>query len=168
MAINRLAESLRTIIKAHRMPLSEVSERINTLYIGGQLTAAERAELTELMHSEATPESEMGGWEQMYRALAAKMATLNETVNALGARLSALEGGGSPATGDAAATVPEWEPWDGVSAGYAYGDVVTHGGRYWVSELVSMANVWEPGALGVDERYWREITEAEALAAANQ
>jgi hypothetical protein len=32
-----------------------------------------------------------------------------------------------------------------------------HGGRVWENMLIGMTNVWEPGAPGVDERYWREV-----------
>lgn len=157
----RTAEQMRVVIRARQTPLTELSERIETLYIAGRLTTDERAGLIELMHSEASAGAEVGDYREMYRALAEKYNELEARVKAL----EAQDGGGDSETEGG---YPVWRAWDGVSGGYAYGAVVQHGGRYWMSQLVNRTNVWEPGAPGVDERYWREITEAEALAAANQ
>ena len=71
--------------------------------------------------------------------------------------LEAAAGGESEGGEEAGDEIPEWEPWDGVSGGYKTGDVVRHGGKTWENMLVGMTNVWEPGAPGVDERYWREV-----------
>lgn len=168
--MNNMVNLMKNVILSARTPLSEVSERIDTLYAGGRITADERNELIELMHSKATPDAEMGDYKALYEALARKYNALHETVQQLAADVAALKAaaGDLPTGGGQTATVPVWEPYDGVSSGYAYGAVVQHGGRYWMSQLDNMANVWEPGAPGVDERYWKEITEAEALAAANQ
>ena len=168
--MNNMATLMRNVINGRGMPLTQVSERIETLYIGGRINAEERAELIELMHSKASPEAEAGDYKTMYKALAERYNKLHAEVEQLKADVAALKGtsGDLPTGGGQTAAVPAWEPYDGVSGGYAYGTVVQHGGRYWMSQLVDMTNVWEPGALGIDERYWREITEAEALAAANQ
>lgn len=167
--MNNMATLMRNVINGRGMPLTQISERIETLYIGGRINAEERAELTELMHSKASPEAEAGDYKAMYKALAERYNALHAEVEQLKADVAALKGGtGDMGGGETVKTVPAWEPYDGVSGSYAYGAVVLHGGRYWMSQLVNMTNVWEPGALGIDERYWREITEAEALAAANQ
>ena len=167
--MNNMATLMRNVINGRGMPLTQISERIETLYIGGRINAEERAELIELMHSKATPEAEAGDYKAMYKALAEKYNALHADVEKLKADVAALNGGtGDMGGGETVKTVPAWEPYDGVSGGYAFGAVVQHGGRYWMNQLVNMTNVWEPGALGIDERYWREITEAEALAAANQ
>lgn len=167
--MNNMATLMRNVINGRGMPLTQVSERIETLYIGGRINAEERAELIELMHSKASPEAEAGDYKAMYKALAVKYNALHAEVEQLKADVAALRGtSGDMGGGETEKTVPAWEPYDGVSSGYAYGAVVRHGGRYWISQLYGASNVWEPGALGIDERYWREITEAEALAAANQ
>lgn len=168
--MNNMATLMRNVINGRGMPLTQISERIETLYIGGRINAEERAELIELMHSKATPEAEAGDYKALYKALAVKYNALHAEVERLKADVAALKVGTGdlPTGGGQTATVPAWEPYDGVSDGYAYGAVVQHGGRYWMSQLYGASNVWEPGALGIDERYWREITEAEALAAANQ
>ena len=154
---NSMAVILKNVIRNGGMPLTQVSERIETMYLNGRINAGERLELTELMHEKASPENEKGGWEEMYRTLAGKYRELE-------ARVEALETAGGDAEGeDGEAEIPQWQAWNGVNGGYAQGDVVMHEGRFYVSEYAGAVNVWEPGALGVDERYWREITEEEAI-----
>ena len=156
-----MAGILRNVIRNGGMPLTQVNERIETMYLSGRINAEERAELVELMHEKARPENETGGWKEMYEALAAKY-------NELAARMEAAEhaiaelGGEADAETGGGAEISEWELWDGVSGGYQQGDIVLHEGRYYVSEYKGAVNVWEPGAPGIDERYWREITEEEA------
>lgn len=62
--------------------------------------------------------------------------------------------------------VREWEPCHPLktSTHYRYGDKTRHGGKVWRDVLDSTRkklNVWEPGAQGIDERYWVEETEPE-------
>lgn len=56
-------------------------------------------------------------------------------------------------------SVPEWEsPLTDHSKMYALDAVVAHNGRFWKSTHPGL-NSWEPGAHGVDEYIWRDITE---------
>lgn len=48
------------------------------------------------------------------------------------------------------------EPWVN-GTGYEFGIRVTHVGKTWENTLKGMPNTWEPGAPGIDERYWKEI-----------
>ena len=145
----RTAEQMRIVIRARQTPLTELSERIETLYIAGRLTTEERAGLIELMHSEASAGAEMGDYREMYRALAEKYNGLEARVRAL----EAQDGGGDSGTEGG---YPAWRAWDGVSGEYPKGAVVVHNGILWES-VYDGQNVWEPGAHGVDERYWVEI-----------
>ena len=58
--------------------------------------------------------------------------------------------------------IEKWVAWDGISNRYQYGAVVKHKGKYYQNMLQNVQNVWEPGSVGVDERYWKEITKEEA------
>ena len=62
---------LKNVIRNGGMPLTQVNERIETMYISGRLNSQERSELIELMHSKADPANETGDWKKMYEALAA-------------------------------------------------------------------------------------------------
>lgn len=142
-----MKEILANVIRGGGMALTQVAERIDEMYVTGRLDAQERAELAALMHEKARPEAEKGDTD-------ARLDRLAQAVAALEKRVKALEGGSA---GDTSADeVPEWKPWDGVSAEYAQGAVVAHGGKMWQSVYAGQ-NVWEPGAVGVDERYWVEI-----------
>ena len=60
----------------------------------------------------------------------------------------------------------EWEPWHPLkeSTHYRYGDKTRHKDKTWRDVLDptrTTLNVWEPGAPGIDERYWVEETEPE-------
>ena len=145
-----MKEILANVIRGGDMALSQVAERIDEMYVVGRLNAAERAELTALMHERAKPEAEKGDADKRIDALAVRVTALEE-------RVKALEGGGAGDDGDGT-EIPAWKPWDGVSAEYAQGAVVTHNGKTWKSVYAGQ-NVWEPGAVGVDERYWVEDAE---------
>ena len=41
---------------------------------------------------------------------------------------------------------------------YHAGDVITHAERFWPSKHANL-NSWEPGAHGVDEQIWRDVTD---------
>lgn len=141
---------LENVIRNNGLPLAQVNERIETMYLTGRISGEERAELIGLMHEKANPANEAGDYRALYEALVVKY-------NELEARVKALEDADGADEGGAADGYPEWKPWDGVSAGYKYGDIVRHNGKVWENMLEGMANVWEPGAAGVDERYWMEI-----------
>lgn len=59
-----------------------------------------------------------------------------------------------------------WEPWHPLKTftHYYYGDKTRHNGKVWRDVLdptKKKLNVWEPGAQGIDERYWVEEIEPE-------
>lgn len=60
-----------------------------------------------------------------------------------------------PGTGEE--EVPAWDPAIAFSSGYPTGAKVTNKGKVWENVLTGMANVWEPGTPGIDERYWKEV-----------
>ncbi|MDK8889837.1 hypothetical protein QQA05_00210 [Corynebacterium macclintockiae] len=54
-----------------------------------------------------------------------------------------------------------WHPLDTTTHFY-YGDLATNTGKTWrntLDETRTQLNVWEPGAPGIDERYWVEVVE---------
>ena len=54
---------------------------------------------------------------------------------------------------------PAWEnPLTDHAKMYRHGDVITHADRFWESQHPWL-NHWEPGAHGVDERIWADITD---------
>lgn len=54
---------------------------------------------------------------------------------------------------------PAWEnPLTDHAKMYRSGDVITHAERFWESQHPWL-NHWEPGATGVDEQIWRDVTD---------
>lgn len=149
---NSMAAILRNVIRSGGMPLTQVSERIETMYLSGRISGEERAELTELMHSNANLSNEASDYKALYKALAEKYRELEKRVEAL----EEAAGGEAEGGEEAGEEIREWKPWDGISDRYQPGAVVSHNGNTWESTYTGQ-NVWEPGAMGVDERYWIKI-----------
>lgn len=60
--------------------------------------------------------------------------------------------------------VRAWEAWHPLkkSTHFRYGDKAQHNGKIWRDVLDPTGdtlNVWEPGAEGIDERYWQEVVD---------
>ena len=152
-------EIIKSVIEGGVFKLNDLSNKIDTLWVGGKLTDEERENLISLMSDHLNPETEAP---QDYELLARQIAELKETISSLSDRVTALEGGETESEEPTGVVIPEWEPWDGISDQYQYGAVVTHNGKYWQNVLSGQQNVWEPESVGVDERYWKEITKEEA------
>ena len=150
---NSMAVILKNVIRNGGMPLTQVSERIETMYLNGRINAGERLELTELMHEKADPANEAGDYREMYQALARKYNELEGRVEAAERALGLYQESEDSETDTG---YPAWEPWDGISDRYQPGAVVVHNGKVWESVYPGQ-NVWEPGVPGIDERYWKEI-----------
>lgn len=152
-------EIIKSVIEGGAFKLNDLSNKIDTLWVGGKLTDEERENLISLMSDHLNPATEAP---QDYELLARQIADLKETVSSLSDRVTVLEGGETEPEEPTGVVVPEWEPWDGISNQYQYGAVVTHNGKYWQNVLSGQQNVWEPESVGVDERYWKEIAKEEA------
>lgn len=152
--MGNIKQMLANVIRYKTLPLASINDRIETMFINGSLTSEDRAELLEMMHQHATPSAELGDWKTMYEALAVR-------VNELTARVDELERNANPDEDESSGETEqykEWIAWDGVNGGYQQGDIVMHNDKIWQSTMNGL-NVWEPGAPGVDERYWMCIDE---------
>lgn len=152
-------EIIKSVIEGGAFKLNDLSNKIDTLWVGGKLTDEERENLISLMSDHLNPATEAP---QDYELLARQIADLKETVSSLSDRVTVLEGGETEPEKPTGIVIPEWEPYDGISDQYQYGAVVTHNGKYWQNVLSGQQNVWEPESAGVDERYWKEIEKEEA------
>lgn len=147
-------EIIKTIIENGIFRVNDLTNKIDTLWAESKLTDEERNQLVQMMAEHLNPASEAPELKDMYERLEAHVSTLEAEVQALK--------GGEPGGGEESGTVPVWEPWDGISSKYQYGAVVTHNEKYFLDVLQGMQNTWEPESVGVDERYWKEITKEQA------
>lgn len=137
-------ETFLSIIASGDYKLTDITNKINTMWITGNLTDDQRDDLLSHAAEHLDPETERPESLEMMEKLAARVTDLEK-------RVAELEGK-SENTG-----YPEWVPWDGLSNDYQYGAIVIHNGKVWKS-MYSGQNVWEPGTVGT-ENLWGEVNE---------
>lgn len=148
---------IKNIIQNGVFKISELTTKIDTLWAESKLSDEQRNELVQMMTDFLNPSTEAPELKDLYERLEARVSVLEDAVKE-------LQGGGSEGPEPGEIIVPAWVPWDGISDNYQYGAVVTHNDKYWQNMLQGVQNTWEPGAVGVDDRYWKEITKEEAEA----
>ena len=158
-------EIIKAVIQSGAFVVSDITQKINTLWVESKLTDEERQELSEMMIDYINPSTQAPELKELYLQLREELGAVKEEVSTLKTEVAELKGteetepGPGPET-----TIPKWKPWDGISTDYQAGAVVKHKGKYYKNVLEGMQNTWEPGSAGVDERYWKEITKEEAEA----
>ena len=135
---------IKTVISAGGYKLAEIQHKIKKMYFYNDLTEAQMDELLALAAVGVSADAERPETLALIRTLSAE-------IEALKARVEALEGGGGEKPEH-----PEWKPWDGISKDYQKGAVVSHNGELWESTYNGQ-NVWEPGTAGT-ENMWVKFT----------
>ncbi len=155
---------IKNKIQYGNFDVATTTETINTLYADAELTKEQRDELLKLMPSHSDPTTESPELAELYKRLREEVESLKKNVELQEERIWKLENPGEePEEPDSGIVVPIWEPWDGINQDwYSYGDVVNHSEKYWIDTLQEVINTWEPGTVGVDDRYWKEITKEQA------
>lgn len=145
---------IERIIKTGNFRVNDLSDKIDTLWASCKLTDDERTELSTMMSDYLNPATNAPTQDEKYDRLLAEIETLKAEIKELK--------GETEETDPEVIVIPKWEPWDGVSDNYQFGAVVDHNNKYFLNVLEGMQNTWEPETSGVDDRYWKEITEEEA------
>lgn len=150
-------EVLKSVISAGGYKLAEIQHKIKKLYVLGDLDEAQMDELLAMASGGISTDAERPETLKLIHTLAGK-------IEALTARVKALEGGNDEGNTDAgedteSPVYPEWKPWDGISADYQEGAVVSHNGELWQS-VFNGQNVWQPGTAGT-ESLWVKYIPAE-------
>lgn len=126
--------SVLIVIQSGEYNLSDLTKKIDTLWLKSYLTDDERESLTKLAIEKASPD--------------AGLPSFSERMAALEKRVAKLEGNLSSGGDSGSSDWPEWVRPTGAHNAYAKGSQVTHNGEKYVSKID--ANVWEPGVLGSD------------------
>lgn len=143
---------IKDIIENGNYQLVDISNKINKLWLEYQLTDEERDELLGLANQNINIDNEKPELEKQIEAVLDYAKTLE-------LRIKALEEG-QEIEPPVEEEYPAWVPYDGVvNLSYDYGDKVSHNGFNWINMLQGMKNIWEPGASGIDERYWKKVEE---------
>lgn len=165
-----MKNSLYTVIENHikrgAYQLNEVVYKINEARWDGHITDDECVALIAMAHDNAKPDNEMPEIMAIVKGLSSKVETLTAGLNELTQKVNNIlnpepEQPIDPDT----PVVPEdpkptfeyyiWESWNGVSNNYQLDAIVRHNDKFYRSTYNGQ-NVWEPGTLGIDERYWIE------------
>ena len=139
-------ETFQTIINAGGYDLTDLTERIKTMYAMGELTEDEMKQLLEQAQHNAKPDDS-------YAPLADRVKTIEEWETTVDERLSKLETGSSTDPGEPEKPVDEWPEYKqptGAHDAYPIGAIVAHDGRRWRTTVA--ANVWRPSVYG-----WTDI-----------
>lgn len=129
--------SVLIVIQSGEYDLSDLTKKIDTLWLKSYLTDDERESLTKLAIEKASPD--------------AGLPSFSERLASIEKRVSKLEGGSSSGGDSGSSDWPEWVQPTGAHDAYAKGSQVTHHGEKYVSQID--ANVWEPGVFG-SESLW--------------
>lgn len=148
-------EIIKSVIMSGSFKLEDMSKKINTLWVQGDLTEEQKIELINMMKEYVKPESEMPEALEMCRALKEEVKVLDE-------RVTKLENGGVAPEPPVGVVIETWETWDGISNKYQYGAVVTIDQKYYISTYQGQ-NTWMPGSMGTEE-LWKEISKEDAEA----
>lgn len=139
---------IKSVLNSGNYKLSDMQHKIKKLYTMGDLTEAQMDNLLDMASGGVSPDAERPEVMVMLRSLSQRLDALEGRMNAPGG-----ESGDEP-------VYPVWQPWDGISDKYQPGEIVCHNGKLWQSAYAGQ-NVWEPGAAGVDERFWVECAVTE-------
>ena len=134
-------EVIKNVIRSGSFELTAILTKIDTLWVQGSLTDAERLELIGLARGKADP--------------AHSFAPMQAQIDVLAARVAALEGKVAPAEPDAPAEeYPAYVQPTGSHDAYHAGDKVTYNGKHYTCIAPEgVAVVWSPE---VYPSYWEE------------
>lgn len=157
---------LKSIIMSQKEPNDALYHKIDVAWANGDITDEEKIELEQLVFQYQNPQVQAPDLAGLYNRLLEKINAMSEEIEILKASVEKLQSGETKPEEpqDKPVKIPKWEAWDGISDKYQTGAVVEHKEKYYQNVLEGMQNTWEPGVIGVDERYWKEITKEEAEA----
>ena len=133
---------IKEVIKNGGYKLTDIQHKVKKLFMLGDITEAQMDELLVMASNGVSADAERPEVLKMIQ-------TLGEEIEALKARVTALEGVPDDPTDP---TYPEWKPWDGISKDYQKGAIVSHDGELWIS-VFDGQNVWTPNTVGT-ENLW--------------
>ncbi len=132
---------IKTVIESKRYELTDMLSKIDSIWLMGNLSDEQRAELVELAREHAAPSNSYASVQQQLKGMFANMTEIAEKINKLSDRITALEGGvvETPSEPD---EWPEYVQPIGAHDAYKIGDKITYGGQHYVCRMDGC--VWTP------------------------
>lgn len=155
-------ETIKTVLRGRAYNLKDMLDKIKAFWVSGDVTREQYLELINLANENATVDGQRASTDRQISAIFDNLAELASAIRDLRLRVEALENGsGEPAPvedPEEQQVVPAWAEWSGVGEiKWQIGSVCAHNGKIWESQVAN--NIWEPGAPGVYENIWKEVTE---------
>ena len=130
-------EIIKSVIEAQQYELSNMLHKIDTIWVQGRITDDQRTELIALARDKADPSNS-------YASTQEQITNIYALLDALTARVTALESGGS---GGSEPEEPddEWPEYvqpTGAHDAYKTGDKVTYNGKRYICQMDGC--VWDP------------------------
>lgn len=148
-------EIVKNVITSKSYELTNILTKIDTLWVQGSLTEVQRTELISLARQSADPAASYAPLQEQVNALANQL-------DALTARVSALEQSGETGGEEPEQPAEEWPEYvqpTGAHDAYHNGDKVTwNGQRYTCIAPDGTACVWDPDTYPA---YWQEEADEE-------
>ena len=148
-------EIVKNVIESKSYELTDILTKIDTLWVQGNLTEAQRTELTALARQNADPAAS-------YAPLQEQIDALAERLDALTSRVSTLEQSGETGEEEPKEPAEEWPEYvqpTGAHDAYHNGDKITYNGQHYTCIAPEgTACVWDPGTYPA---YWQEADEEE-------
>ena len=140
-------ETVKTIINAGGYNLTDLSQRIKTMYAMGELSNEEMEQLLEQAQTNAKPDDS-------YAPLADRVKAIEEWETTVEERLSKLETGSQTGHSEPKGPADEWPEYKqptGAHDAYHVGDKITYNGKHYTCLMDGC--VWTPDAY---PQGWRE------------
>lgn len=131
-------EVIRDVIRSKDFELKDILNKINTVWVRGELTQEEMTELTELARNNARTENS-------YASLQEQIDNTNSRIDKLEERIAKLESTGETGTEDSTESeeeYPEYVQPTGAHDAYKIGDKITYNGKKYTCKLDNC--VWSP------------------------
>lgn len=133
-------ETFQTIINAGGYDLADLTQRIKTMYVMGELTDEEMKQLLEQAQTNAKPDDS-------YAPLADRVKAIEEWETTVEERLNKLEADSPTNTGEPEEPADEWPEYvqpTGAHDVYHVGDKITYNGKHYT--CIYDGCVWTPDA----------------------
>ena len=145
-------EVIRDVIRSKDFELKDILNKINTVWVRGELTQEEMTELTELARNNARTENS-------YASLQEQIDNTNSRIDKLEERIAKLESTGETGTEDSTESeeeYPEYVQPTGAHDAYKTGDKIPFNGEKYICKIDGC--VWDPITYPAA---WEKVVESE-------
>ena len=147
---------IKDVIKRGDYELASMLRKVKTLWAENEISDEQKDELIAFANENANPENSKASEKKQIEVIFQNLAEIALEMKALKTTVAELQG--ETVEPEETEEYPQWERWNGIGLiPWNEGSTCTHNGKYYLSHVNE--NHWEPGALGVYDNIWEDITE---------